>query len=166
VRPQGLVDSIGVVLDRSDTTAAGFVVFRHQHDGLADEEARRRMRLLTPHIRRAVLIGNVINLCTPKLQALLTRLTAYPPASSSSTQPAAYITFYCSITADTACAGTTIFLAMHWGAMTGSPLISFSSIKHAASQIEASDIGPRPNTRSRAPKTAFQFTSSRPLRIV
>jgi hypothetical protein len=33
------------VLDRSATTAAMFVVFRHECDGLVDEEARRRMRL-------------------------------------------------------------------------------------------------------------------------
>jgi DNA-binding CsgD family transcriptional regulator len=39
-----------------------FVVFRHERDGLVDEEARRRMRLIVPHIRRAVLIGRVIEL--------------------------------------------------------------------------------------------------------
>jgi hypothetical protein len=61
-RPQGIVDSVNVVLDRSATTAAMFVVFRHERDGLVDEEARRRMRLIVPHIRRAVLIGRVIEL--------------------------------------------------------------------------------------------------------
>lgn len=61
-RPQGIVDSLNAVLDRSTTTAAMFVVFRHERDGLVDEEARRRMRLIVPHIRRAVLIGNVIRL--------------------------------------------------------------------------------------------------------
>ena len=37
-------------------------VFRHERHGLADEEARRRMRLLVPDIRRAVLIAKVIDL--------------------------------------------------------------------------------------------------------
>ena len=61
-RPQRIVNSVNVVLDRSATTAAMFVVFRHERDGLVDEEARRRMRLIVPHIRRAVLIGRVIEL--------------------------------------------------------------------------------------------------------
>jgi DNA-binding CsgD family transcriptional regulator len=41
--------------------AAMFVVFRHECDGLVDEEARRRMRLIVPHVRRAVLVSNVIS---------------------------------------------------------------------------------------------------------
>jgi DNA-binding CsgD family transcriptional regulator len=61
-RPQGIVDSLNVVLDRSTTTAAMFVVFRHERDGLVDEEACRRMRMIVPHIRRAVLISNIIRL--------------------------------------------------------------------------------------------------------
>jgi DNA-binding CsgD family transcriptional regulator len=39
-----------------------FGVFRHERDGLADDETRRRMRLIVPHIRRAVLIGRLIDL--------------------------------------------------------------------------------------------------------
>jgi len=50
------------VLDRSETNAAMFCVFRHERDGLVDDEMRRRMRLIVPHVRRAVLIGRVINL--------------------------------------------------------------------------------------------------------
>lgn len=61
-RPQHLVDHIATVLDRSTTSVALFGVFRHERDGLADEEARRRMRLVAPHIRRAVLIGRTIDL--------------------------------------------------------------------------------------------------------
>jgi DNA-binding CsgD family transcriptional regulator len=37
-------------------------VFRYQSDGVVDDEARRRMRLIVPHIRRAVLIGRLIDL--------------------------------------------------------------------------------------------------------
>ena len=37
-------------------------MFRHERHGLIDEEARRRMRLVVPHFRRAALIGKVIDL--------------------------------------------------------------------------------------------------------
>jgi DNA-binding CsgD family transcriptional regulator len=63
-RPQGLVDHVTTVLDRSATSVAMFGVFRHEEHGLADDEMRRRMRLVAPHVRRAVLIGRVIELKT------------------------------------------------------------------------------------------------------
>ena len=47
---------------RSARTAAGFVVFRHERDGLIDNESRWRMRLIVPHIRRAALIGKTLDL--------------------------------------------------------------------------------------------------------
>ena len=62
VRPQGLVNSAHAMLEKSVTTAAAFVVFRHERDGLVDDEARHRMRLIVPHFRRATLIGKVIDL--------------------------------------------------------------------------------------------------------
>jgi DNA-binding CsgD family transcriptional regulator/PAS domain-containing protein len=62
VRPQGLVDSAHAMLEKSGTGAAAFVVFRHQRDGLVDDEARRRMRLVVPHIRRAALVGKALDL--------------------------------------------------------------------------------------------------------
>ena len=62
VRPQGLVDVIGAVLDRTATSIAMLGVFRRRRDGLVDEDARRRMRLIVPHVRRAVLIGRTIDL--------------------------------------------------------------------------------------------------------
>jgi DNA-binding CsgD family transcriptional regulator len=61
-QPQGLVDALNVVLDKAETSAAMFCVWRHERDGLVDDEMRRRMRLIVPHIRRAVLIGRVIDL--------------------------------------------------------------------------------------------------------
>jgi DNA-binding CsgD family transcriptional regulator len=63
-QPQRLVDFTSAVLERSATSAAMFGVFRHERDGLVDEETKRRMRLIVPHIRRAVLIGRVIDLKT------------------------------------------------------------------------------------------------------
>jgi DNA-binding CsgD family transcriptional regulator len=59
--PQHFVDFASTVLDRSPTGIAMFGVFRHERDGLVDEETRRRVRLLTPHIRRAALIGSLID---------------------------------------------------------------------------------------------------------
>jgi DNA-binding CsgD family transcriptional regulator len=61
-QPQGLVDCVYVVLEKSAKTSAVFGVFRHARHGLVDEAARRRIRLLAPHIRRAVLISKVIHL--------------------------------------------------------------------------------------------------------
>jgi len=61
-RPQGLVDAALAVLDRSITNISFLALFRHQRDGLFDDEARRRIRLLVPHFRRATLIGRVIDL--------------------------------------------------------------------------------------------------------
>ena len=63
-RPQGIVDTLNVALDKTATSAAFFAVFRHERDGLVDDEMRRRMRLIVPHMRRAVLIGRVIDLKT------------------------------------------------------------------------------------------------------
>jgi DNA-binding CsgD family transcriptional regulator len=61
-QPQNLVDLLSAVLDKSATSVALFGVFRHERDGVADDEMRRRMRLIVPHIRRAVLIARVIDL--------------------------------------------------------------------------------------------------------
>jgi DNA-binding CsgD family transcriptional regulator len=63
-QPQGLVDAVSSVLEKSATGGALVLVFRHKSNGLVDDEARRCMRLIVPHIRRAVLIGKVIDLRT------------------------------------------------------------------------------------------------------
>ena len=39
-----------------------FGVFRHERNGIVDEETRRRMRLIAPHIRRAAMISKVVSL--------------------------------------------------------------------------------------------------------
>jgi DNA-binding CsgD family transcriptional regulator len=61
-QPQGLVDFVSAVLDKSATSIAMFGVFRHERQGLVDETTRYRMKLIVPHIRRAVLIGKLFNL--------------------------------------------------------------------------------------------------------
>jgi DNA-binding CsgD family transcriptional regulator/PAS domain-containing protein len=62
VKPQGLVDGALVLLDKSATNISFLALFRHERHGRFDDEARRRMRLVAPHFRRASLIGNVIDL--------------------------------------------------------------------------------------------------------
>jgi DNA-binding CsgD family transcriptional regulator len=61
-QPQGLVDFVSIGLEKSAMKAAMFGVFRHARHGVVDEATRHRMRLLAPHIRRAVLISKVIDL--------------------------------------------------------------------------------------------------------
>ncbi len=64
IRPRGWIDNICVYLDRASEGHAGFALFRSEREGLADEPARERMRLLFPHLRRAVLIGKLIHFKT------------------------------------------------------------------------------------------------------
>jgi DNA-binding CsgD family transcriptional regulator len=68
--PQGLVDFVTVALEKSATSAALFGVFRHETQGIADETMRRRMSLLAPHVRRAVLIGRAFDLKSAETAAL------------------------------------------------------------------------------------------------
>ncbi len=60
-QPQGFVDFAGAVLDKSSDRTAMFGVFRHERDGVVDQETRQRMRLLVPHVQRAALIAGVID---------------------------------------------------------------------------------------------------------
>ncbi len=74
VRPQGWIDNVCVYLDRSGEDHAAFVVFRHEREGLADEPARDRLRLLVPHLRRAVLIGELIEFRTTQAATFVNAL--------------------------------------------------------------------------------------------
>ena len=70
VRPQGWIDAIVTTLDRSATSYAAFSVIRHERDGIVENETRRRMQLIVPHVRRAVLIGKVIDVGKVEVAAL------------------------------------------------------------------------------------------------
>jgi DNA-binding CsgD family transcriptional regulator len=59
-RPQGYVDCLFSVLERSNTGCAMVAVRRSVGDGLVDDAACRRMRLIVPHMRRAVLISRAL----------------------------------------------------------------------------------------------------------
>jgi DNA-binding CsgD family transcriptional regulator len=60
--PQGYIDAVQATIEKTATALAFFHVIRHEREGLVDDEIRRRMKLLAPHLRRALLIGKVIDL--------------------------------------------------------------------------------------------------------
>jgi DNA-binding CsgD family transcriptional regulator len=60
LRLRGPVDFGTAVLDRPSAPVAMSGMFRHERNGLHDE-VRRRMGLVVPHIRRAVLIGGMLD---------------------------------------------------------------------------------------------------------
>jgi DNA-binding CsgD family transcriptional regulator len=57
--PQGIVDFLSAVVDRTAISTAIFGIFRHKRNGVVDDQARRQMSLVAPHIRRSVLIGRM-----------------------------------------------------------------------------------------------------------
>jgi len=61
-RPLGLIDFVSAVLDKSATSVVMFGVFRHERNGFVDDETRHRMRLIVPHIRRAIIISRLLDL--------------------------------------------------------------------------------------------------------
>jgi DNA-binding CsgD family transcriptional regulator len=62
VRPQGVVDFVAAVLDKSATSTVIFGVFHHQRDGVVESKTRSRVQLIAPHIRRAVHVARLVDL--------------------------------------------------------------------------------------------------------
>lgn len=60
-RPQALIDAFAAVLEKGRTASTLLYVLRNERHGIADDHARQRMALLTPHVRRAVAIANSFN---------------------------------------------------------------------------------------------------------
>ena len=63
-RPQGWVDCVQALLDKSATSFALVSFVRNKENGLVDDTMRRRTRLIVPHLRRAALVGRLIDLRT------------------------------------------------------------------------------------------------------
>jgi DNA-binding CsgD family transcriptional regulator len=61
-QPQAWIDNVIGILEKSTTSVGAFIVFRNEREGLADDNARRLLRLIAPHLRRSILIGKVIDL--------------------------------------------------------------------------------------------------------
>jgi DNA-binding CsgD family transcriptional regulator len=68
--PQGFIDALFTTVEKSSIACAIFSVIRHGRQGLFDVKSRRQFELVVPHIRRAVLIGKVIDLKTVEAAAL------------------------------------------------------------------------------------------------
>jgi DNA-binding CsgD family transcriptional regulator len=68
--PQSLIDGLFSNLEKGATSCALFTAMRHAEQGQVDDRMRRRFELITPHIRRAMLIGKVIDLHRVEAAAL------------------------------------------------------------------------------------------------
>ena len=68
--PQGICDSVFSTLEKSASGCTVFMAMRRMRDGFFDDEMRRRFGLILPHVRRALLIGKVIELHKVKAVAL------------------------------------------------------------------------------------------------
>ncbi|HZR85375.1 MAG TPA: helix-turn-helix transcriptional regulator [Bradyrhizobium sp.] len=78
VAPQGFIDTLMSNLEKSAISCAGFWVFRRFNEGFVDDEMRRRFALVVPHVRRALAIGQVIDLKKIEAAALADSLDTLP----------------------------------------------------------------------------------------
>ena len=60
-RPHGWVDVASAVIEKTRASCTFLSVVRHEASGLVDNEMRRRMALVIPHVRRGLLIGKTLN---------------------------------------------------------------------------------------------------------
>ncbi|HVY19733.1 MAG TPA: helix-turn-helix transcriptional regulator [Bauldia sp.] len=61
-KPQGIIDVVQSTIEKTPMAVAALAFSRHESKGIVDLETRRRMELIVPHFRRALLIGKVIDL--------------------------------------------------------------------------------------------------------
>jgi DNA-binding CsgD family transcriptional regulator len=61
MQPQGFIDTVQACLDKSPTDFVHLCFMRHSKHGMVDSAARDRLRLIIPHMRRAVLVGKLID---------------------------------------------------------------------------------------------------------
>ena len=76
IKPQGLTYSMASILEKSATSVAGIAVGFGEHIGGINDDALRRMNLIVPHLRRAVVIGKVIDLNKVEAASLADTLDA------------------------------------------------------------------------------------------
>jgi len=62
--PKGLFDAVGVALVREKTMIGNATFSQHQSDGAIDDAQVSGLRVLAPHIRRAVIISNLFDMKT------------------------------------------------------------------------------------------------------
>ena len=71
LRPQDLADTAIVVLEKSAADATFLVVVPGKANSMVDDEMRRRLALIAPHARRALLVGRAMEQKRAKQRPLL-----------------------------------------------------------------------------------------------
>jgi DNA-binding CsgD family transcriptional regulator len=61
VKPQGFVDSWHAILEKSATTSVHLIFWRKGKPDSEGDATRDRMRLIVPHLQRAVMISNMVD---------------------------------------------------------------------------------------------------------
>jgi DNA-binding CsgD family transcriptional regulator len=61
LEPQGFVDVLQVSLDKSPTEFVRLLFLRKSQSGMVDSSMRERLRLIAPHMRRAALVGQMVD---------------------------------------------------------------------------------------------------------
>ncbi|MFE0755256.1 helix-turn-helix transcriptional regulator [Inquilinus sp. NPDC058860] len=69
-RPRGIIDVLALLLLREPTRLGDFTLSRHKSSGPVTDDNLGTMRLLAPHIRRAVTIGDLMDMKTLEAQVL------------------------------------------------------------------------------------------------
>ena len=64
LEPQGFVDLLQASLDKSPTDVVHLCFMRSGESGMIDNATRDRLRLIIPHMRRAVLVGQLVDRTT------------------------------------------------------------------------------------------------------
>lgn len=79
-QPQGWIDAANAILEKTATSCAYLTVLRNVASGMVDDELRRRMQLVVPHVRRAVRTGRVIDLTQAEAATYADILDGLSPA--------------------------------------------------------------------------------------
>jgi DNA-binding CsgD family transcriptional regulator len=79
-QPQGWIDAANAVLEKSATSCAYLSVIRSSAAGMVDDQMRRCMHLIVPHVRRAVRTGKVIDLSQAEAATFADILDGLSPA--------------------------------------------------------------------------------------
>ncbi|WP_271023383.1 LuxR C-terminal-related transcriptional regulator [Rhizobium sp. RCAM05973] len=80
VRPQGITDAVNISLEHNTTTLSNFTLGRHGSAGPITDGEIEGLRMLAPHIRRAVAISQVLELKTIEISTFASTLDTFNSA--------------------------------------------------------------------------------------
>jgi DNA-binding CsgD family transcriptional regulator len=80
IAPQGICDGVFSTLEKSPRGCTVLMTMRRREEGFFDDDARQRFSLIVPHVRRALIIGKVIETHQVKAAALADSLDALASA--------------------------------------------------------------------------------------